>query len=251
LKLLIFCNFCLAVMYGSIFISKLTIKMESEPIDTIQDLLNKKDLKILVQKNSFVEETLKETNYFPLLKDRIEFFDENVSAERSKILLSKILFDSYVMIDAKINFDINIGRVPRQDKCNILVENFHFSSEAFISQSSSWIFNKKRKDVSELINLHIIWLRETGLFTTFSNKNPSLGITTDIKIEPKCEKPISTTEATCSRTPNEGQRPLTFGHLSTAFAILIFGQVMALAAFAVECLVDLRKRLKKRKCYQV
>jgi len=62
-----------AVMYGSIVISKMTSNTETHPIDSIQELLNRRELKIFVQKNSFVEDLLKESSFYPILKPR---FDE-------------------------------------------------------------------------------------------------------------------------------------------------------------------------------
>ena len=64
-------------MYGSIVISKMTTKTESQPIDSIQELLNRRELKIFVQKNSFVEDILKDSNFYPILKTR--FNDECAS----------------------------------------------------------------------------------------------------------------------------------------------------------------------------
>ena len=91
-------------MYGGVVISKLTSKSDFAPINTLQDLVNRPEMKILVQRKSFVDDNLKDSIYFPSLKSRIEYFDEKESSEEMKNLLLKLVLKTHVMIDSKVNF---------------------------------------------------------------------------------------------------------------------------------------------------
>jgi hypothetical protein len=69
----------------------LTSKTQSQPVDSIRDLISQKNLKILVMKNSFVEDILRGSNYYPSLQDQIEFYDEKIGPQETKRLLSKVV----------------------------------------------------------------------------------------------------------------------------------------------------------------
>ena len=166
---------------------------------------------------------------------RINYFDEKADAAEVETMLTKILDGTHVMINSPSNFFIKFYQLPEERKCDFPGEKFYFSREPISVQSTSWLINKRKKNLTELINQHLLWLQETGLYRSFSLKNPEQGIETHRKIEPGCPK-TSQTVGDCPSTPTSTR--LTVGHLTNAFQILLLGQMISLLVFALELAVN-------------
>ena len=127
--------------------------------------------------------------------------------------------------------------VPFFIECELYSKRFHFSKESILSQPTAWLFNKKSKHIQEQINLFLMWLQATGIFTSFPNKYPNSGITVPYVIEPKCDLQSSNITLNCQNEIKKNYaKSLSFHQLSSAFLVLCFGYSLALLAFAFECL---------------
>ena len=228
------------MMYGSIIIVNLSSKIKYKHIDSLQDLSNRKNVKILVQKNSFIEDSIKDSPEFSSLKGRIELFDEKLDPKRLNQLLTKLFTGSYALIDTKFNLLAKLSKLPNEEKCNFGIERFHFSKEGLFTQSVIWIFNKKmNSEMREMINLNLIWFQQTGLFSTLNLRGDSnSGISSPVTMNSSCPKLKTSKEESCPNKSSSSNGPATikFRNVSNVFLLLTFGYLISFSCFVVECL---------------
>ena len=211
-------------MYGSIIIVNLSSKIKYKHIESLQDLSSRKNVKILIRKNSFVDDSIEDNLEFSSLKGRIKYFEETNDPKQTIKLLSKLLSGSHVLIDTIPNLVYRTKKVPEAERCNFGIDRFHFSKQKLFSQSVTWIFSKKMdEDLKEKINLNLIWFQQTGLFSTLELRaEPNSGIESSLKMNSSCPKITASKTTSCpsKSSSSKGPSPLKFQNVSNVFLLL-------------------------------
>ena len=119
-------------------IAKLLTKDQPHQIQTLNDLRSMTQLKIVVKKNSFVDELFAKSEPLQDLRSRIslEQFDIN-EPESIQFLLRRIINQEVVLVDDKVNFLNYLSYFPDQFRR----QDFFFS-EVIDKLTAAWIFPK-------------------------------------------------------------------------------------------------------------
>ena len=233
-------------MYGSIVISMLTRKIESSSIDNIQDLFDKKSVRIFMKKHSFVHDISKSIPVLSDMLDRVEFNNDHEDDENKLIDgLNKILAGTHVLIEDKDNMvNVVLNALPQEVRCKFRKSKFHFSKTPVAFQSAGWLFNKKApKQLKEMVNLRLMRLQATGVLKSRFPPSDVIGIFSNKTLTEDCPKVKGSKEEFCR--DESSTTSLSIVQLRTAFLGLIAGYVLAFLAFIAECLVyKLQKPIK-------
>jgi hypothetical protein len=93
------------------------------------------------------------------------------------------------LIDTWSNLIIKMSKLPQDSGSQFPLSKFRASKEPVSFHPTAWLFNKKKKHVSELLNLHLIWLHETGLFSRIPYGKPEHGILLPCRRPEPCPDP--------------------------------------------------------------
>ena len=227
-----FLNFVIATMYGSLVISKMTLRKESSPINTLEDLGAKPEIRAYILKHSFMEDSI---NNFKVLQDMKDEERINLISLSDFVhggVFTNLRDRSHILIESKANF--LFFRSKLEEKATYCLNdpsNYHFSKEILFSLYSGWLYRKKF-ELSGTINKNLMWLHAFG-FTW--NPKENAGIFSHNKFDYDCDFEDNG-ENPCSKYPSlkEDHRRLSLLHLHMIFKYLGFGLVLAFFAFVTE-----------------
>ena len=162
---------------------------------------------------------------------RIEFFDQYTPE-----IIENIYQGSHILLDSMSNF--NVGRAKLKDiHCKYDFDDFRPSHNTVISQSNSWLLNKK-SPFKEIINLNLMWMQATGLINKHYTEEK--GFFSSLKMDRSCHplpSPTDLEKSTCGPQFNQVHVPIGLKHFKKLFFAYICGNICALAAFLIEIFV--------------
>ena len=160
--------FCLAFMlistlFSGLVISKLMKREVAKNIETLDDVRQMSNLKIIIIKDSFIDDAFETNTAWHDLKSRLDYM--KIRKPKSiREALDKINEETHVMIDARENFQKYMKAV-RYDKNK--QNKFHLSG-AIDKGQGGWIMPKTLdKNLKEFINLNLQWLVDLGLYDVY------------------------------------------------------------------------------------
>ncbi len=241
-------TFIIAAMYCSVLISKLTAKHETRPIDNMEELARRSE-RLLILKNSFLEDIIDDIPGLRRLKDRIDIVDET----EESVIVPLVHEGSHVAIDTFDNFRIKFNyKTDMEDRCAMDLNNFKTSKDPIITQPVSWLLNKN-SSYKEIVNKNLMWIHATGWLHR-PYKRSEGGILTEVELGECPSLGAITSASSTSDCPKKQPRsswiPISLSHLKNVTFIYATGNALGILAFIFEHLVCRLKRYKKRRQQQ-
>ena len=166
----IFCflSMIITTIFSGLVIVKLLKKGASTHIDTLNDLKNYPEFKIMVKPNSYVDDLIRSSPEMVEMIPRFEYFNFNLSnLESLKEMSENIQKETHVLIDDTSNFNkylkiLEYFKISRK-------EDFYFSNVIF-KNPGAWIMPKNLDPkLREEINLGVLWILDFGHYKNFKS----------------------------------------------------------------------------------
>ena len=230
--LFVFWNSLIAIMYGSLVISKMTLQREFNPINSLSDLGSKPEIRAYIPKHSFIQDSI---DNFQVLQDmkneeRIDLMSINDFADGK--VFRNLKKGTHILIESKANFEFYRSKL--NDKALYCLNDpstYHFSKEHLFFSYAGWVFKKKFK-YSGTINNHLMWLDAFGLI---KNAKRQSGIFSPKVLDYDCNIE-GKNQNLCAKypVPIETHKRLSLLHLHMLFRYLCYGLITAFVSFLAE-----------------
>lgn len=148
-------------MYQAIIISVLTAGIPMKPIDSLEDLVHAPSVKILIFEGHYTHSLVKNSIFYPQLKDRIQLLRSDRSEEDMKMIYQLVHYGSHVFIEFRSSDDSTRSRFSKDFLCTIPKEDFYYS-EAISRVPISFLY-RKGLPYAETIDLTILWFEAFGI----------------------------------------------------------------------------------------
>lgn len=228
-------------MYQAMIISVLTTGKPIKPINSIQDLANTPDVKVIVFDKHFPHTLIKNSVFYPELEGRMLVMKGQKTMEDVNLAYHLTHDGTHVFVEFVVNVDEFYSSLSQDLLCLLPKEDFH-TSRSLTTAAASLLY-RKGLPYAETIDLAILWLQAYGI--KIDHAMPSIqhlegksGIKT-AKTNVTCTKPddVSTnTNRGCLRSNKRQVFQLTQEHLMSLWVVTGALLMISVVVFVLEVL---------------